>query len=72
MEDENGIIVCEETERNQGVFMFDIRVVSSRDSCARLLNQSQLYQNSMHSLSHLFPGVFKHLHTTSGLLLCLQ
>ena len=39
MEDQNGTIACEETERNQEVFMFDIRIVRSRDSCARLLNQ---------------------------------
>ena len=39
MEDQNGTIVCEETERDQGVLMFDIRIVSSRGSCARLLKQ---------------------------------
>ena len=39
VEDQNGAIVSGETERNQGVLMFDNRVVSSRDSCARSLKQ---------------------------------
>ena len=66
---QHGTIVYEETE---GVLMFDICIVTSRVSCARLLQHRQLYQTSMHSSSHLLAYGFRHLHTTSRLLLCLQ